>query len=90
MISFPFMVPGCCFCLVWLLAYCVFLPTALAMKWSRIVKGLVALTAFYFFGATYPYRLNTPTLHCDSLLRTTEALEAVDNLCLCRKVNLLH
>lgn len=31
---------------------------ALAMKWSRIVSGLVALAAFYFPGATY--RLNTP------------------------------
>lgn len=28
LISFPFMMPGCCLCLVWLLARCVFLPTA--------------------------------------------------------------
>lgn len=50
----------------------------LAMKWSRIVKGLVALAAFYFFGTLYPCRLNTPTLHWDRVLRTAEALEAVN------------
>lgn len=54
MISFPFVVPGCCLCLVWLLACCVFLPTATAGHETEQNRLGLALSPFYFFGMTYP------------------------------------
>lgn len=43
MISLTFMVPGCRLCFIWLLPHVS--SSSLAMKWSRVVKGLVALPA---------------------------------------------
>lgn len=60
-ISFPFMVSGCCLSLVWLVAGCVFLPTV-CWTWNGAELSKVWLPLLHFMSLAWRIRMNrTPS-----------------------------
>lgn len=72
MISFPVMMPGCCLCLVWLLARCVFLPTA-CRPWNRARLPKVWLSLIPLISFAQQFTINR-CLECNKSVKQSNNL----------------